>query len=88
MAKRLTMRQQLSFKIQNLSDSEVAEALDLISSIQSTKKQAEEAQDDALISFLEDAQENRRARQAYEWEQARRRAEVNYYTAVSSGSLK
>lgn len=87
MAKRLTMRQQLSFKIQNLSDSEVAEALDLISSIQSTRKK-EEAQDDALISFLENAQENRRARQAYEWEQARRRAEVNYYTAVSSRSLK
>jgi hypothetical protein len=31
--------------------------------------------DDNLISLLAEAQENKRARQAFEWESARRRAE-------------
>ena len=77
MAKRITERQRLAFKLESLTDSEVKEVLDYISIMESMRraKLTAGAWDDELVAMLSDAQENRRARQAYEWEVVRRRAE-------------
>jgi hypothetical protein len=78
MAKRITERQRLAFKLESLTDSEVKEVLDYISIMESMRRAASAgtvAWDDDLISLLADAQENQRARQAFEWESVRRRAE-------------
>ena len=78
MAKRITERQRLAFKLESLTDSEVKEVLDYVSIMESMRRanagQAG-AWEDELIALLSDAQENRRARQAFEWEAVRRRAE-------------
>ena len=78
MAKRITERQRLAFKLESLTDSEVREVLDYIS-IMETMRRADAspggAWEDDLVALLSDAQENRRARQAFEWESVRRRAE-------------
>lgn len=77
MAKRITERQRLAFKLESLTDSEVKEVLDYISIMESMRRArvTAGAWDDELVALLSDAQENRRARQAYEWENVRRRAE-------------
>lgn len=77
MAKRLTDRQRLTRKIDSLDDAQVADVLDFISIIESAKRTAASRglREDELIAILADAQENRRARQAFEWEAVRRRAE-------------
>lgn len=78
MAKRITERQRLAFKLDALTDTEVKEVLDYISIMESMRRAAlgaPPAWDDELISLLADAQENQRARQAFEWESVRRRAE-------------
>ena len=77
MAKRITERQRLAFKLESLTDTEVKEVLDYISIMESMRraKLTTGAWDDELVALLSDAQENRRARQAYEWEVVRRRAE-------------
>ncbi|MCS6885987.1 MAG: hypothetical protein RMM17_05715 [Acidobacteriota bacterium] len=75
----MTMRQELSFRIRNLDDTQVAEALRLISSIQSANESKEDIIEDTLIASLENAWENRKARQVYEWDKVRRRAEQEYY---------
>ena len=77
MAKRITERQRLAFKLESLTDTEVKEVLDYISIMESMRraKLTAGAWDDELVALLSDAQENRRARQAYEWEVVRRRAE-------------
>ncbi|MDT4895904.1 MAG: hypothetical protein QOH25_981 [Acidobacteriota bacterium] len=77
MAKRLTERQRLALKLDSLNDSEVVEVLDYIS-IMETMRRASALPgvwEDELISLLADARENKRARQAFEWEAVRRRAE-------------
>ena len=78
MAKRITERQRLAFKLESLTDSEVKEVIDYISIMESMRRAnvgGAIAWDDELVALLSDAQENRRARQAYEWEAVRRRAE-------------
>jgi hypothetical protein len=77
MAKRLTQRQRLALKLDSLTDSEVQELLDYISIMESMRRSraAPSAQDDDLVALLADEVENRRARQAFEWETVRRRAE-------------
>jgi hypothetical protein len=77
MAKRITERQRLVLKLENLSDSEVREVLDYIS-IMETMRRATTTPgvwEDELIALLAEARENKRARQALEWELTRRRAE-------------
>jgi hypothetical protein len=77
MAQRITERQRLAIKLDALNDNEVAEVLDYIS-IMETMRRAKVAPglwEDEFISLLADARENMRARQAYEWEGVRRRAE-------------
>jgi hypothetical protein len=77
MAKRLTERQLLALKLDALNESEVREVLDYISIMESMRRTAmtDGVWEDDLVSSLADAQENQRARQAYEWEAVRRRAE-------------
>jgi hypothetical protein len=77
MAKRLTERQHLALKLDSLTDTEVAEVLDYIGIMESMRRAtiAPGIWEDELILMLAEARENRRARQAFEWEAARRRAE-------------
>lgn len=77
MAKRLTERQLLALKLDSLNDSEIHEVLDYLAIMESMRRSTAtpSAWEDELVSLLADARENRRARQAFEWESARRRAE-------------
>ena len=77
MAKRITERQRLALKLEHLSETEVKEVLDYISIMESMRRATSvpSAWEDELVSLLADSPENARARQAFEWESARRRAE-------------
>ena len=77
MAKRITKRQLLGLKLASLDDSEVQEVLDYLSVIETLRRPriASSAGEDDIVELLAEAQENRRARQAFEWEVTRRRAE-------------
>ena len=77
MAKRITERQRLALKLDNLNDMEVREVLDYISIMESMRRAASIPGlfEDELVALLADARENKRARQAYEWDAVRRRAE-------------
>ena len=77
MAKRITERQRLALKLEHLNDTEVREVLDYISIMESMNRtvMTSGAWEDDLVALLADARENKRARQAFEWESARRRAE-------------
>ncbi|HJU92885.1 MAG TPA: hypothetical protein VJ656_08130 [Pyrinomonadaceae bacterium] len=77
MADTVNQRQFLALKLEALSESEVGEVLDYISVIESTRrsKSTPVSLDDEVLTALADARENRRARQAFEWEVVRRKAE-------------
>lgn len=77
MARRITERQRLVLKLEHLTDTEVHEVLDYISIMESMRRAAALPSnwDDELVSLLADSEENERARQAFEWESVRRRAE-------------
>ena len=77
MANTPNQRQFLASKLESLSESEVDEVLDYISAIESMRRSQTltSALDDELLAALVDARENRRARQAFEWEAVRRKAE-------------
>ena len=77
MADTANQRQFLALKLEALSESEVGEVLDYISVIESMRrsKTTPFAFDDQVLTDLADARENRRARQAFEWEVVRRKAE-------------
>lgn len=76
MTKSLSERQLLVAKIEYLSDAEVQELLDFLAIIESRPTRAATAgREDEVVELLADAPENRRARQAFEWETVRRRAE-------------
>ena len=77
MANTANQRQFLALKLEALSESEVGDVLDYISVIESTRrtKRTSSVSDDEVLAALADAQENRRARQAFEWETVRRKAE-------------
>ena len=77
MANNTNERQFLASKLEALSETEVGEVLDYISTMESVRraKTASGNHDDEVVMALADAQENRRARQAFEWEAARRKAE-------------
>lgn len=77
MANTLNQRQFLASKLEALSESEVGDVLDYISVIESTRRPrtTPSVSEDEVLAALADAQENRRARQAFEWETVRRKAE-------------
>ena len=86
MANTTNQRQFLASKVEALSETEVGEVLDYISTMESTKrtKTTSAGLDDEVVMALADAQENRRARQAFEWEAVRRKAEKR--AAAKSGA--
>ena len=77
MANTLSQRQVLALKLDALTESEVQEVLDYIAIMESMRRSrtAPSIWEDEVLSVLADARENRRARQAYEWESVRRKAE-------------
>lgn len=77
MAKRLTERQRLALKLDLLNDAEVNEVLDYISIMESMRRASvtQGLWDDDLVLLLAEAPENRRARQVFEWEAVRRKAD-------------
>ncbi len=77
MARRINERQRLALKLEHLSDTEVHEVLDYISIMESMRRAAGVPSnwDDELVALLAGSVENERARQAFEWESVRRRAE-------------
>ena len=74
-------RQFLAQKLETLNDAEVCEVLDYISDLESQResrhhsRSVSPASEDEVLSVLADALENQRARQAFEWEAVRRKAE-------------
>jgi hypothetical protein len=77
MARRLTERQLLALKVDSLTDTEVNELLDYIGIMEAMRRSVlkTSAWEDEVVAVLADAPENRRARQAFEWESVRRKAE-------------
>lgn len=77
MAKRMTKRQLLGLKVASLDDAEVQELLDYVTVIETLRRPtiASPVRQDDIVELLAEAQENKRARQAFEWEVTRRRAE-------------
>ncbi len=77
MAKALTQRQFLALKLDSLNESEVQEVLDYIAIMETMRRTtaAPSKWEDEVLAVLADARENRRARQAFEWEAVRRKAE-------------
>ena len=77
MGKTVSQRQFLVQKLDTLNDAEVREVLDYISTMESTRpaKTVSPTWEDEVLSVLADARENQRARQAFEWEAVRRKAE-------------
>jgi len=72
-------RQFLASKLEALTESEVGEVLDYISVMESNRRprisSTAPGSEDELLSSLFDARENCRARQTFEWEAVRRKAE-------------
>ena len=77
MANNANQRQSLALKLEGLTESEVGEVLDYVSLIESTRRSPTSplSLDDETLAALVDARENRRARQAFEWESVRRKVE-------------
>jgi hypothetical protein len=77
MARTESERQFLALKLDALTETEVTEVLDYIAIIESMRRSRTMPSiwEDEVLSVLADARENRRARQAFEWEAVRRKAE-------------
>jgi hypothetical protein len=77
MANTTNQRQFLASKLEALSETEVGEVLDYISTMESNQqaKITPGVLEDEVVMTLADARENCRARQAFEWEAVRRKAE-------------
>ena len=77
MANNANQRRSLALKLEGLTESEVGEVLDYVSLIESTRRAQTTplSLDDETVASLVNARENQRARQAFEWESVRRKAE-------------
>ena len=86
MGRTVSQRQFLAQKLETLNDAEVREVLDYISAMETTRrsKTVSSAWEDDVLSVLADARENQRARQAFEWEAVRRKAEKRAAARVGS----
>jgi len=85
MANKPNQRQFLASKLEALSDSEVGDVLDYVSTIEAMRRsKTATGMDDELLTTLVDALENRRARQAFEWEAVRRKAEKRAASRVGA----
>lgn len=90
MSKRLTNREKLLHKLQQLSDHEVEDVLAYVSILEKSPlgfaergilkdqkgTQNNAGSEDDLLALLSAAYENQRARRVFEWETARRRSEI------------
>ena len=88
MAKTVSQRQFLALKLDSLTESEVQEVLDYIAIMESMRRSraVPSIWEDEVLSVLADARENRRARQAFEWEAVRRKAEKRAAARVGAYS--
>jgi hypothetical protein len=81
MGRTVNQRQFLAQKLETLNDAEVCELLDYISAMESQRESRHRSRsvspvwEDEVLSVLAEALENQRARQAFEWEAVRRKAE-------------
>lgn len=81
MGRTVNQRQFLAQKLETLNEAEVCEVLDYISAMESQHETRQRSRtvssvwEDEVLSVLAEARENRRARQAFEWEAVRRKAE-------------
>ena len=81
MGRSVNQRQFLAQKLETLNEAEVREVLDYISAMESTRESSHRSRsvspvwEDEVLAVLADARENQRARQAFEWEAVRRKAE-------------
>ena len=77
MAKIESQRQFLALKLDALNETEIREVLDYIAIMESMRlsRSAPSVWEDEVLAALADARENRRARQTFEWEAVRRKAE-------------
>ena len=89
MSKRLTNREKLLSKLNNLSENEIGEILKYAMALERSTERALErvgygdgvaeaipqTSEDELLIMLSSARENRRARQVFEWESVRRKVE-------------
>ena len=77
MATTASQRQFLALKLDALTESEVQEVLDYIAIMESMRRSrtVPSIWEDEVLAVLADAHENRRARQAFEWEAVRRKAD-------------
>ena len=73
----MTDKQILQNKAENLTESEIAEVLSYINTLENLRQQASNPDlfDDEIVGTLSEATENRRARIVAEWEKTRRRAD-------------
>ncbi|MGH9767455.1 MAG: hypothetical protein ACREAB_08485 [Blastocatellia bacterium] len=82
MSKRLTNREKLLSKLSTFSENEIGELLKYAATLEksgygdTTPEPIAQTSEDELLILLSAARENRRARQVFEWESARRRVEV------------
>ena len=76
MAKQFTNREKLALQLDHLSESEINEIVEYVSSLETVRHDALPSTDidDELIASLSAAYENRRAQQAFEWDAVRQRA--------------
>jgi len=72
-----SQRHFLALKLDALTESEVQEVLDYIGVMESMRRSrtVPSKWEDEVLAVLADARENQRARQAFEWEAVRRKAE-------------
>jgi hypothetical protein len=78
MGRTVNQRQFLAQKLETLNDAEVCDVLDYISAMETNRRRSRTVSsvwEDEVLSVLAEARENRRARQAFEWEAVRRKAE-------------
>ena len=81
MGRTINQRQFLAQKLETLNDAEVCEVLDYISAMETQRESRRRSRtvssvwEDEVLSVLAEAHENQRARQAFEWEAVRRKAE-------------
>lgn len=78
MGRTVNERQFLAQKLETLNDAEVCDVLDYISAMETNRRRSRTVSsvwEDEVLSVLAEARENRRARQAFEWEAVRRKAE-------------
>jgi hypothetical protein len=73
----MTDKQILQNKAENLTETEIAEVLSYINTLENRRQQASKTDlfDDEIVGTLSEATENRRARIVAEWEKTRRRAD-------------